>query len=92
MSMPIIKPGTITRDESVGDIIESVAMEESSISHVLNAEGEKLQTIINMDDVSYSDLIAANKSVKNTIDSVIQLELNLQKKLSIFSDIICKLA
>lgn len=92
MSMPIIKPGTITRDESVADIIESVAMEESSISHILNAEGEKLQAIINMEDVSYSDLIAANKSVKSTIDSVIQLEMNLQKKLNMFSDIICQLA
>lgn len=92
MSMPVITPGTITREEGVGDIIESIAMEEKSISHILNAEGEKLQAIINKDDVSVSDLLAANLSVKNAVDAVIQLELNLQKKLGLFTDIICKLA
>lgn len=92
MSMPVIIPGTITQEGSVGDIIESIAMEETSISHILNAEGEKLQAIINKESVSVSDLLAANQSVKDTVDAVIQLELNLQKKLSLFTDIICKLA
>ncbi|MEG0994864.1 MAG: hypothetical protein RSE91_02730 [Bacilli bacterium] len=90
MGMPIIKPGTITRGESVGDIIESIAMEESGISHILNAESEKLNKIISNPDVTAADLINANKSVKNTVDTIINLEMNLKNKLNLFSSEICK--
>ena len=90
MGMPVITPGTTTREESVGNIIESIALEESAIAHILNAESEKLQTIINMSDVSAQQLLAANKSVKNAVDTVIQLENALLSKLNIFSDMICK--
>lgn len=90
MGMPIIKPGTITREESVADIIESIANQESGIAHVLNAESEKLQAIINKPDVTASELIAANSSVKKTVDTVIQLELALKNKLELFSDMICQ--
>ncbi|MEG0329533.1 MAG: hypothetical protein RR537_03390 [Longicatena sp.] len=90
MSMPVIKPGSITRGESVGNILESIAMEESGISHILNAEGEKLNAIINMPNVSAADLIAANKSVKATVDNVIGLEMNLKNKLNMFEKTICQ--
>ncbi|MEG2311468.1 MAG: hypothetical protein RSB72_02080, partial [Bacilli bacterium] len=70
MGMPIIKPGTITRGESIGNIIESIAYEESGIAHILNAESEKLNSIINMPNINFEQLIAANKSVKNTVDNV----------------------
>ena len=92
MGMPVIAPGTTTREDSVGDIIESIAMEETSIAHILNAESEKLQAIINMSDVTAQQLMAANKSVKNTVDTVIQLETALRAKLEMFSDMICKIS
>ncbi|MEG0794313.1 MAG: hypothetical protein RSF02_01270 [Bacilli bacterium] len=90
MGMPVIKPGTITREESVGNIIESIAMEETGISHILNAESEKLNSIINMPNITAEDLITANKSVKNTVDNVINLEMNLKNKLNLFKEVICK--
>ena len=90
MGMPVIIPGTITRGDSVGDIIESIAMEESAIAHILNAESEKLQAIVNMQGVTAAHLIAANKSVKGTIDAVTHLESALLSKLSMFSDTICQ--
>lgn len=43
MSMPIIKPSGIKRCESVTDIIESVALQQTGLSHILNAEGEKFK-------------------------------------------------
>lgn len=46
MGMPVIQPGTMTREESVADIIDSIAAEESAIAHILNAESEKLQAVI----------------------------------------------
>lgn len=90
MGMPVIAVGTITREDTVGNIIESIAMEESSISHIINAESEKLQVIINMPDTTAQQLIAANKSVKNAIDTVIGLETALISKLNMFSDMICQ--
>ena len=92
MGMPVITPGTITREESVGDIIESIAMEESSIAHILNAESEKLQAIIEMPDVTVDQLLSANQSVKNTVDTVIQLEIALKAKLAMFSSMICQIS
>ncbi|MEG0842026.1 MAG: hypothetical protein RSF69_05785 [Erysipelotrichaceae bacterium] len=90
MSMPVIKPGSITRGESIGDILESIANQESGISHILNAESEKLNKIIQSPNVSAEQLLAANKSVKNTVDSIINLELNLKNKLSLFQEMICQ--
>lgn len=92
MGMPVITPGTITLEEAVGDIIESIAMEEKSIAHILNAESEKLQAIINMPDATVQQLMATNRSVKNAIDTVIRLELALKSKLDLFSNMICKIS
>ncbi|MGX8833512.1 hypothetical protein ACWG0P_04790 [Amedibacillus sp. YH-ame6] len=90
MGMPVIKPGTITREESIGDIIESIAIEESAIAHILNAESEKLQKVISSSGVSVQQLLAVNASVKNAVDTVIGLELALKTKLELFKSTICQ--
>lgn len=41
MSIPLIIPGTITWEVTFGEIIESIAKEESSLSHILNAGSKK---------------------------------------------------
>ena len=46
MSMPVIKSGEGSRCQAVTDIIESVALEQTALSHILNAEGEKIQAIL----------------------------------------------
>lgn len=90
MGMPVITPGTTTREESIGDIIESIANEESAIAHILNAESEKLQAIINKPDTTVQQLLAANRSVKRTVDTIIGLEVALKNKLEMFSGTICQ--
>lgn len=90
MGMPIIKPSDITREQAVGDIIESIAMEEKSIAHILNAESEKINKVVSQANVTVQQLMAINKSVKNSIDSIIRLESTLQSKLNIFESIICQ--
>ena len=48
MSMPTfpqIDP-PLTREGSLNEIIASIAAEELSLSHILNAEGEKLQYVL----------------------------------------------
>lgn len=91
MGMPVIKPGDITREESVGNIIESIAMEESAIAHIINAESEKLQKVINKPGVTAEELMVINASVKNTIDAIIRMEMGLQSKLAMFSSMICQI-
>ncbi|MEG2428835.1 MAG: hypothetical protein RSA24_06360 [Clostridia bacterium] len=90
MGMPVIKPGTITRGEAVGDIIESVAIAESALAHILNAESEKLMTVINNSNASAEQLLAVNKSVNKAISAISRLEMQLQAKLSMFPSTICQ--
>lgn len=90
MGMPIIKPGTITREEAVGNIIESVAMEEAAFAHIINAESEKIMAVVNNSSASAADLLAVNASVKNTISAISRVEMQLQAKLSLFGSTICQ--
>ena len=48
MSMPSFPPNgaDMTQEEALTMIIASIAMEELALSHILNAEGEKLQYIL----------------------------------------------
>lgn len=87
MGMPVITPSNTTRDQAINDIIESVALEETALSHILNAEGEKLQKII----ASAADpavMLAANASVESMVKAVLRLEMILQSKLDLFSPVI----
>lgn len=63
------------------DILESIALIEASISHILNAEGEKLQKIIaETDDID--KIICVNREVNKTIINCTHLEHILYAKLS----------
>lgn len=90
MGMPIIEPCTITKEKAVGDIISSIAMQEMALAHILNAESEKLQLIVNLPNVTVEQIFLANASVKNTINTISRLEMQLQAKLDLFKCIICK--
>lgn len=81
MGMPVITPGTGTEEEAVTDIITSVALQESALSHILNAEGEKMQKIIGMENVTREELLCLNKSTELMIDTISRLEMILQAKL-----------
>ncbi|MGL5973061.1 MAG: hypothetical protein ACRCZK_05075 [Oscillospiraceae bacterium] len=90
MGMPVITPSTTTRCQSVTDIIESVALEQTALSHILNAEGEKLQAVIKNPASTTTDLLAVNKSVQSMVSSITRLEMILQGKLELFNDCICE--
>ncbi|MEG1800589.1 MAG: hypothetical protein RR162_08175 [Oscillospiraceae bacterium] len=90
MGMPIIKPSDITRGEAVGDIIQSVAMEEAAFAHILNAESEKLMAVIGDNGASAQQLLEVNRSVKKAISAISRLEMQLQAKLDLFSSTVCE--
>ena len=83
MGMPTITPGIRTQEQVMTDLIESIAMQERALSHIVNAESEKMQAIINMDTVSTQQLLQLNQSVEHMINAAARLETVLQAKLEL---------
>ena len=84
-TFPQIDP-PLTREGSLNEIIASIAMEELSLSHILNAEGEKLQYILGTlpgakPCAGPQDVLAVNKSVASLLDVVAQNQMLLKNKL-----------
>ena len=63
------------------DLIESIALVEASLAHILNAEGEKLQKVIHT-SCDFYELLKTNQSVTETIKNVTELEKVLLAKLN----------
>lgn len=76
---PEILPSKATY-RSLYDVIESIALEEAGLAHIINAEGEKIQKAVQICK-NCDDLIKVNKSVQTTLGKVIELELMLNNKL-----------
>ncbi len=72
------------RDEVCADMVESVARVECALSHILNAEGEKLQKIIACSD-DLETILCANEKVNDTLQNITQLEQALYNKLAIIN-------
>lgn len=66
--------------QAVTDIIESVALQQTGISHILNAEGEKIQKALEL-GVSADELLLINASVEGMVNSLTSLEMVLHYKL-----------
>lgn len=89
MSMPVfpnINP-PITREDAVNQILASIALEELGLSHILNAEGEKLQYILGTlpglsgPPATIQDVLDANESVRSMLDTTAQNQLFFKAKL-----------
>ncbi len=89
MGMPIITCSNSSRCEAITDIIQSVALEQAALSHILNAEGEKLQLVIASPCTTHEQLLETNNSVRSMVDSITRLELVLQSKLALFDECMC---
>lgn len=85
MGMPIITTANIDRDDAITDIVQSVALEQAALSHILNAEGEKIQWVI-AGGYEPETVLETNKSVRSMVESVTRLEMVLQSKLGLFED------
>lgn len=77
----------MTKDEAITMIVASITMEELALSHIVNAEGEKLQYILgtlpggHRTCASTQEILAVNKSVKELLDTVMQSQMLLKGKL-----------
>ncbi len=85
-SFPNIDP-PIKREDAVNQILSSIAMEELGMSHILNAEGEKLQYILGTlpglsgPAATVKDVLNANGSVKELLETATQNQLLLKSKM-----------
>lgn len=83
MSMPKIECMHVDKCCATASLLQSIAMEEAAISHILNAEGEKLQKVISMPTCSIKELLDANKSVEELVEKITALEAILKAKLDL---------
>ena len=85
-TFPSISPA-LTREDAINQILASIAMEELGLSHIINAEGEKLQYILGTlpgmsgPPATVKDVLAANESVRSTLESVAQNQLFFKSKM-----------
>lgn len=92
MGMPQIPDGKNrpSFEETLIDLLESVAMEELALAHIMNAEGEKLQELIRKyacRDICYHQFENSCKNVGGMINSLIMKEWLLMSKLNTIIDI-----
>lgn len=85
MSMPNIPNITpeisLDRCNTIDLLLNSIALEEIALSHIANAEGEKLQLLLKQNHASLQDVLKVNDSVNKTLRSIVKSQILLQFKL-----------
>lgn len=71
------------RFQALTDMIQSIALEQTALSHILNAEGEKIQKIKDL-NLSSKEILKINNSVNNMVKAITRLEMIMQIKLETF--------
>ena len=92
MSMPTIpdmNPAIgIDVDDSINMIMSSIAMQEMGLSHIINAEAEKIQYMLGtlggehnpnkVEQFSVEEILNVNRSVDRTLKNVLRNQMLLQ--------------
>lgn len=85
MSLPNIPNITpvISLDEcdTINLLLSSIALEEIGLSHILNAEGEKLQYFLKKKPCHLDDLLIMNNSINKTLKTIVKSQMMLLLKL-----------
>lgn len=88
-NIPDINPKiTITKEDAKNILLVSVGLEEIALAHILNAEGEKIQSFLGTlecqevkENISIEDLEKLDNMVNETIKTITEKEQVLLKKL-----------
>ncbi len=91
MSAPVIETpvNPISRCQAITDVIESIALEETGLAHIINAEGEKIQAALEI-ATTIDELVTINESVRRTLIDVSKVQMLLQYKLDIAGALECE--
>lgn len=81
-TIPDIKPNIeISFEETIKLLLASIALEELSLAHILNAEGEKIQEVIKCAGGNkLNELVCIDKSVDRILRDIIKKEILLEFK------------
>ena len=74
-----------SKKQAITDLIQSVALQEAALAHIINAEGKKMQKIIAMGEVSAKKLMVLNRSVTQLVSTISRLEMLFTSKLELFT-------
>ena len=77
------------RSQAITDLLASVALQQAALSHILNAEGEKVQKILSFDQLAPETILLTNRSVESMVNTVSNLELILADKIALFKECMC---
>ncbi|REK56578.1 MAG: hypothetical protein C6W55_07470 [Thermobacillus sp.] len=88
-NIPNITPViSIDRDDAINLLLSSIALEELGLSHILNAEGEKIQYMLGRlpgtsppAPPTIDQMLAMNESVRQTLNTAMKNEMHLYSKL-----------
>lgn len=77
----------INRQDAINQVISSISSEELALSHIINAEGEKIQYAIGtlpglVGGATITDVIDINNSAGNMLGTVLENQIVLNGKLS----------
>ena len=73
-------------DQAVVDLMESIALQESALSHILCAETQKMKVALSMEELDLCKLLEVNDSATNMVHAVANLELVLKEKLEFIAN------
>ncbi|NLT57723.1 MAG: collagen-like protein, partial [Clostridiales bacterium] len=77
----------LNRPDAINQVISSIASEELALSHIINAEGEKIQYAIGTlpgleESPTVEEVTGVNDSVSNTLGNVLENQIILTGKLT----------
>ena len=76
----------VTLEQAVVDLVESIALQENALSHILCAETQKMKAALSMEELDLCKLLEVNDSATNMVHAVANLELVLKDKLEFISN------
>lgn len=71
-------------DQAINNLITSIAIEENTLSQIINKEAQKLDHIINTHGITPHDLDYAKNCLDSMNLAISKLELILQAKMEFF--------
>lgn len=84
---------SVAREDAINLLLFSIGMEEIGLSHIINAEGEKIQYVLGTltdgdgnpiappDGVTVDSVLDVNASVSNSLKDILRNQLLLELKL-----------
>ncbi len=72
------------QEEALTDLLESIALEETALAHILNAEGEKIQAIVSQIEegqLTPDEAIEQQEAIMKMLRMPIKQQILLQFKL-----------